>query len=125
VKLLLSGFGFRGFRSFYGPDIEFVDPLGKVTLIAGQNNSGKSNILRVAMNLKGMFTKPVDGYDVPRVLSVDRPAIAIRLGDIDSVLESFFESAGLPEPQKQNVFQILSNPAMDLRGDGSVWIWNT
>jgi energy-coupling factor transporter ATP-binding protein EcfA2 len=125
MAMLLSGFGFRGYRSFYGPDVQYLSPLEKVTLIAGQNNSGKSNILRVAMSLQSMFTKPADGYDVPRALSVERPVIAIRLGSIDPVLESFYETAGLPEPQKQNVFKLLSSPAMDLRGDGSVWIWNS
>src|SRR4051812_41332988 len=110
----LSGFGFRGFRSFYGPDIQFLDPLEKVTLIAGQNNSGKSNILRVALNLKSMFTKPIDGFDIPRVPSVERFALAVRLGDIDPFLESFCEKTGVPENVKPYIFRILSKPAIDL-----------
>jgi AAA15 family ATPase/GTPase len=53
---LLSGFGFRGYRSFFG-DLQLIDPLEKITLIAGQNNSGKSNVLRVAESLDTLRQK--------------------------------------------------------------------
>ena len=38
------GFGISEFRSFFG-DIQLVAPLDKINVLAGQNNSGKSNIL--------------------------------------------------------------------------------
>lgn len=43
-KPLLRGIGFRGYRSFV--EFQQVSFPGKVTAIAGVNNSGKSNILR-------------------------------------------------------------------------------
>lgn len=43
--LLLHGFAFTGYRSFAAPTTPFA-PLGKVSLLAGQNNAGKSNVLR-------------------------------------------------------------------------------
>lgn len=126
VEMLLSGFGLRGFRSFYGPDIQFLAPLEKITLIAGQNNSGKSNILRVALNLQNLFSNPIAGLDVPRVpASVERFALAIRLGGIDEVSDRFFQESGLSEHARQTVFQLLANHAFDLKEDGSVWLYRT
>jgi predicted ATPase len=43
---MLTGFGISGFRS-YGPDPQFVAPLSKINVFVGQNNVGKSNLLRV------------------------------------------------------------------------------
>ena len=43
---MFRGFGVRGYRSFGGPSIQRIGIGGKVTLLAGQNNSGKSNALR-------------------------------------------------------------------------------
>jgi len=41
----IDGFGISGFRSF-GNDIQLFPSLDKINLIIGQNNSGKSNVLR-------------------------------------------------------------------------------
>jgi hypothetical protein len=46
--VLLPGFGFAGYRSFGPDDLQRVTPMTKVTLLAGPNNSGKSNVLEVA-----------------------------------------------------------------------------
>lgn len=43
--MLIDGFGIGGYRSF-GQDEQIIGPLSKINLIVGQNNSGKSNILR-------------------------------------------------------------------------------
>jgi AAA domain, putative AbiEii toxin, Type IV TA system len=44
----LPGFGIRWYRSFHDARMQFVAPLEKVSLLAGANNAGKSNILRFA-----------------------------------------------------------------------------
>lgn len=46
-SVLISGFIFRGYRSFSSQQSAVLFPLRRVNLIAGQNNVGKSNILRV------------------------------------------------------------------------------
>lgn len=43
-KLPFKGFAFGGYRSF--ANLQIVSPLSKINLFVGQNNSGKSNILR-------------------------------------------------------------------------------
>jgi hypothetical protein len=63
----LHGFGVAGYRSLRAP-IQLMGPLGKVNLIAGQNNAGKSNILRFAahyLSKSRSLTVP-EGLDVPR-----------------------------------------------------------
>ncbi|MCD4720522.1 MAG: ATP-binding protein [Desulfobacula sp.] len=42
--MLLNGFGFSGYRSV-GNEFVKINPLKKINLIIGQNNSGKSNII--------------------------------------------------------------------------------
>lgn len=57
---LLSGFAVRGFRSFHG-DVQYVGPLAKVSVIAGPNNSGKSNLAQAAARLAGLIPSPTAG----------------------------------------------------------------
>ncbi len=42
---MIDGFGLAGYRSF-GSELQLIGPCKKINLIIGQNNSGKSNILR-------------------------------------------------------------------------------
>jgi energy-coupling factor transporter ATP-binding protein EcfA2 len=67
----LRGIGFGGYRSFASEPITRLSPLGKINLIAGQNNAGKSNVLRI---IHGMFQ---DGEEAARDVEVnsgwDRP----------------------------------------------------
>ena len=43
--ICISGFGLSGYRSF-GSKTQRFGPFGKINLIIGQNNAGKSNVLR-------------------------------------------------------------------------------
>ena len=120
---VLPGFGFTGFRSFYG-EVQYLDPLAKVNLIAGQNNSGKSNVLRVVRGMSQMITKPPEGLDVPQT-SQGAPAfeLAVRMGDSETVHAEFCETQRITQSQQiEFVRLILSSPAIDLRGDGGVWL---
>ncbi|MCC9198257.1 AAA family ATPase [Arthrobacter sp. zg-Y820] len=44
---IINGFSFQGYRSFSSSRPATLMPLGKMNLIVGKNNTGKSNILRV------------------------------------------------------------------------------
>lgn len=55
---MLTGFGVSGYRSF-GPDPQFIEPLAKINIFAGQNNSGKSNILRLVSILEKFRQNPL------------------------------------------------------------------
>lgn len=49
----IRGFAFKGFRSFPSAEFTVLAPLKKITFLVGQNNSGKSNILRAIMGVLG------------------------------------------------------------------------
>ena len=63
----MVGFGLSGYRSF-GSELRLFAPLDKVTLLAGQNNAGKSNVLR--------FVSQFLGDSAPRAAELDVPQYA-------------------------------------------------
>lgn len=118
---MLTGFGFRGFRSFFG-ELQVLTPLSKINLIAGQNNSGKSNVLRVAQLLGALQSKAPEDLDIPR----NQPNafdLVIRLGSVQEVVNRIKERENLPHQNQRDLLtRALASGALDLRGDGSVWL---
>jgi predicted ATP-dependent endonuclease of OLD family len=84
MGIFIDGFGISGYRSF-GKNIQRVGPLSKINIFAGQNNSGKSNILSYLMYQYGAILNSIqthsakfklDGLDIPmnnwdRIIRVD------------------------------------------------------
>lgn len=64
-NVLIKGFTFRGYRSFPSNQSVVLYPLRRVNLIAGQNNTGKSNILRVIADTFSEEKGPVSQWDRP------------------------------------------------------------
>lgn len=62
--VLLPGLGIGGYRSM--PDLRLLAPLGKVTLLAGQNNVGKSNVVRFLEAYLQPNTATREWQDEPR-----------------------------------------------------------
>ncbi len=95
---LLRGLAISGYRSFGQAEMQRIGPLSKVHLLAGPNNSGKSNVLRVAQRLLPTLrrgTKPELGEaDAP--LGVERP------GDL--------KIAVLLEVSEKQLAQVLGAP---------------
>jgi hypothetical protein len=56
--VLLQGIAFSGFRSFGSEALQRVGPMTKVHLLAGPNNSGKSNVLALAHRALPAFKDP-------------------------------------------------------------------
>jgi hypothetical protein len=79
---LLPGFAFTGYRSVRS-DLQLIGPLSKVNLVAGQNNAGKSNILRFAHQYLREPVFAPSGLDAPRQSdgSLTRFSRHIGLGD--------------------------------------------
>src|SRR5690554_5760918 len=62
--VLLPGMGIGGYRSLR--ELQSLGRLRKVTLIAGQNNAGKSNILRFAASFLSSKVPQLDWVDTPQ-----------------------------------------------------------
>jgi hypothetical protein len=100
---LVYGFGFSGYRSFTEPGVPLA-PLGKVNLLAGQNNAGKSNVLRF---LKDYF----NGAPLTPSVEIDRPE-AVLPQHWNVRLRVILSDFTLPEPlatatDKSQVGQVL------------------
>lgn len=71
-SVLLPSFGLSGYRSFGADTLQRVGPLSKIHLLAGPNNSGKSNVLRVAHQVLPALRH---GH-APELTDMDRPLSA-------------------------------------------------
>lgn len=63
-EMLLHGIGIGGYRSM--PTMRFFGPMRKVTLLAGQNNVGKSNVVRFLDNYFKASTTALSWVDQPK-----------------------------------------------------------
>ncbi|MET3468752.1 AAA family ATPase [Microbacterium sp. 1262] len=54
----IKGIAFSGYRSFASVPVSSLFPLSKINLIAGQNNAGKSNVLRVVSDTLNGNARP-------------------------------------------------------------------
>jgi hypothetical protein len=68
-EVFVDGLSIEGYRSFPSGSPQHVGPLSKIHLLAGPNNSGKSNVLRAAQRLLA----PVAGRGDPQLEDFDRP----------------------------------------------------
>lgn len=67
----LKGFQFQGYRSFPSDKPTVLYPLRKINLLAGQNNTGKSNILRVVAATYSDKQREFADLDRPQSSSMD------------------------------------------------------
>lgn len=93
----LQGIGIEGYRSFSHGVPQYLAPMAKINLVAGQNNAGKSNLLRaIAGSLPGeRHESQAHPLDAPVGSGVDggpaRVSIAVPTG---TVTEAFRGRAG-------------------------------
>lgn len=121
------GFGLSGFRSFFG-EIQLVAPLDKINVLAGKNNSGKSNILRFIADVVGSaeagnhsltLKQPVTGeFDLPLTLS--NPSVSVALpvsfpqgSPVDDILEGVLSSDALVLPESDWRWLIFESSPQD------------
>ncbi|MBU1101543.1 MAG: ATP-binding protein [Bacteroidetes bacterium] len=62
--MLLDGFSISGYRSF-GEKQQSFSKLSKINLVVGQNNSGKSNVLRLLVDHMHNYMRAINGFGWP------------------------------------------------------------
>lgn len=122
-----AGFGLRGYRSFGDEEIALIGPMGKVHLVVGQNNVGKSNTLHfmadvlaglkkssgAAVHRNHIFT---GDFDLPEGWTLEQPrtiSLGLRL------TESVRSSLSFAHPR---VEQWLTTPTYTRGSEGVVWL---
>lgn len=140
--VLIPGFSLAGYRSF-GTELQRIGPCARVNLIIGQNNSGKSNLLRFIGQYyrearrdltklpkiarteehkpggQAVGASPSAGFGVLVPMPAGRDAIEMRVA-IRSLLGDRENAPGLPE----GVERILSSDAFARVGE-RIWIERT
>jgi energy-coupling factor transporter ATP-binding protein EcfA2 len=121
------GFGISEFRSFFG-DIQLVAPLDKINVLAGQNNSGKSNILRFIADVVASaelsngslrLKQPVTEFDLP--VESSNPSVRVALpvsfpqeeSPVDDILERVLSSDVLALPESDQRWLIFESSPQD------------
>ncbi|MCK2024359.1 AAA family ATPase [Microbacterium sp. kSW2-24] len=116
---LIEGFRFRGYRSFPSDDLATLAPLNKINLIAGQNNAGKSNVLRVVMNAYSRENQPSSTWDRP-LLDADHEFRRSQLYRVAEVM-TWPGLAQLDQYVRDRLRDFLHAPLLG-GSDGQLWL---
>jgi hypothetical protein len=104
----LKAIGIGGYRSLSTDPLAYFEPLGKVNLIAGQNNAGKSNVLRfihaALLGSEGSEDTVTSGdWDRPLGDGEHRYRLAIGV-EVDGLL---IDRGGTRNPADDRAFELL------------------
>ena len=117
IAVMLKGVAIRGYRSFPSSQFAVLHPLSNVNLIAGRNNSGKSNILRAIHQFVGGNEKAAR-FDRPHQDAEHKPVVLLA--------HSFSEAAGALKPLNPHLRgrarEFLSHPTLTLGASDHVWL---
>lgn len=131
---VIVGFGFNGYRSFWHEEPQLIGPMSKVHLVAGPNNSGKSNILRFAY---GMFSNErphfveswneAGSLDLPigqQLTSDSKIALGIRADECTAqlLLTKFDDSDKIEDRYIEALIHLLSCPTFRRAGSDLSWV---
>lgn len=119
----LSGFGLSNYRSFPG-QLQIVSSLKKVNLFAGQNNSGKSNILRFVHEFVRQNPSQPTQLDRPSGSTSDaKLTLALPQSLSDEQVEAMATRDGTrPGVNVQLLLQIFRSEPLRLTNDDGVWL---
>jgi hypothetical protein len=112
----LKGFGVAGYRSF-GSEMQYIGPLDKVNLIVGQNNAGKSNVLRFAQLLCSGERIQLDQLDRPIDLA---PTPPLRMAIASEASDTEIQAKHLV-PDPRHLTALLRRHPISATGGNLVW----
>ena len=105
----IGGLTFSGYRSFHTKHPAVLYPLRKINLIAGQNNSGKSNILRVVAGIYGAGELTLGAFDHPHGQS-QNSFYATEIYGIDDIVSWVSSTTTNVDPQ--DIRRFLCRPGI-------------
>lgn len=112
--MFIDGIGISSYRSF-GDDLQFIGPCKQINILIGQNNSGKSNILRFLndhyRNVASMVTergKPTRA-ELDRHIGTTTSTVKVAFGrDLDGpIFQSRLEQLGLLSDDKKRALSYV------------------
>ncbi len=120
--LPLYGVGVKGYRS-YGEEFQYFGPLGKLNLLAGQNNAGKSNVIRLIVDhLKDLPGWVPAGLDRPRgLVGSNEFGFALGLPPAARIVEAMPGIENV-DVQSRSALEKMLSQAMTPPGAEGSWI---
>ena len=126
------GFGISGYRSFTSDDPALVGPFGKIHLITGQNNSGKSALANVAYHALPSLRRegaidwrkdPFGKEDLPQSMSQTASAsLTLSLCfSRSSLLSQLVNSQLIGESSKDILKKLLQSPLVSRGNENVCW----
>lgn len=125
---MIEGIGIRGYRSF-GRETQYIGPFGKLNVISGKNNSGKSNLIRFIQELLPQFADQATSGKLSHKLSeMDQHvgegtvgfAFSLGVKTYDYITKDFLKKRKIAGKEEKAVRGIL---ASNVLGDGSGLSW--
>ncbi len=133
MTLLIKNFGIAGYRSF-GKEPQYFERLGKINLLIGKNNAGKSNAIRFLTEIYPKSARParptIDPLDLHQP---DRPQLLVGWGEelIKNADSKHFLStehraiSGFTDPQITTFSELLGRAfAEKSQLDGTKHTWH-
>jgi AAA ATPase domain len=97
-QVVLAGLRIAGYRSFASDSPQAIGPLSKLHLLAGPNNSGKSNVLRVAQTALPAIANRTEFTLGPSDRPYGRPETSFRVGVARNItVDELGERLGIPD----------------------------
>ncbi|VXA92969.1 ATP-binding protein [Frigoribacterium sp. 9N] len=118
---IVQGFSFRGYRSVPSNQPAVLHPLGKVNLIAGQNNVGKSNVLRMIALTFGSDHLTKTPWDRP-LSDSEHSLRRLQFYGLDDLLE-WPIIARQSEERKADLRAFFSHRVLKPQGDEGEGVW--
>lgn len=126
------GFGVDGYRSFCSGQPAMVGPFGKVHLITGQNNSGKSSLANVAVRIipslqgRGVISSnpyPICDEDLPQgtTRKFDASMTLSLCFSLDSLLERVGDNSYRGHNALDRMHEALSSETVSRGNHGACW----
>ena len=130
---IFLGFGIGGYRCFTSDKHALVGPFGKVHLITGQNNSGKSALANIAYHVLPSLRRggaidwdkhPFIDRDLPQgVLQTSNTNITLSLCfNRDSLLSGIGDKQYRGRPAKNVLEKVFSSSLVSREEDGACWL---
>lgn len=117
---MLEGLAFKGYRSFGSEDFAVLAPLRKINLIAGQNNAGKSNVLRAIRRALVGSRGASSAWDRPLTDTAHTPEslVAFKVSDVNDWFALLAEA-----PVAQSLREFVSLPPYKELSPGLELFW--
>ncbi|MEU5194385.1 AAA family ATPase [Streptomyces scabiei] len=120
AELIFPGLGIAGYRSF-GEEMQYSGKMSAITLLAGQNNAGKSNFLRFLNKVASGGQIELNPLDRPQLSSSIPFRYALALSPTE-LIASLQDQQWHLGSAKDLVHGMITHPSLSKLDDDVIWL---